>query len=38
VAAILVDTIGGLDLSWPQVSPPEHEANVEARRKLEAEV
>ena len=38
VAAILVDTIGGLDLRWPEVSQAEHEANVEARRRLEAEV
>jgi PPK2 family polyphosphate:nucleotide phosphotransferase len=37
VAAILVDTIQGLDLSWPKVSPAEHEANLEARRQLEAE-
>jgi polyphosphate kinase 2 (PPK2 family) len=38
VAAILVDTIRGLDMRWPEVSQAEHEANVEARRKLEAEV
>jgi PPK2 family polyphosphate:nucleotide phosphotransferase len=37
VAAILVDTIQGLDLRWPEVSEQEHEANVEARRRLEAE-
>jgi PPK2 family polyphosphate:nucleotide phosphotransferase len=37
VAAVLVDTIRGLDLSWPEVSQTEHEANVEARRQLEAE-
>src|SRR6266480_3828683 len=34
VAAILVDTIHGLDLRWPEVSQAEHEANVEARRQL----
>ena len=37
VARILVETIDGLDLQWPQVSPKEHEANLEARRRLEAE-
>jgi PPK2 family polyphosphate:nucleotide phosphotransferase len=37
VAAVLVDTIHGLDLSWPEVSEAEHQANVEARRLLEAE-
>src|SRR4051794_8308517 len=37
VAAVLVDTIEGLDLSWPTVSPAQHEANVAARRELEAE-
>jgi PPK2 family polyphosphate:nucleotide phosphotransferase len=37
VAAILVDTINGLDLRWPEVSAEEHEANVAARRVLEAE-
>ena len=37
VAAILVDTIGGLDLQWPQVSEAEHKANVEAREELDAE-
>src|SRR4051794_9273345 len=37
VAAILVDTIEGLDLCWPTVSPAHHEANVAARRELEAE-
>jgi PPK2 family polyphosphate:nucleotide phosphotransferase len=37
VAAILVDTIHGLDLRWPEVSAEEHEANVAARRVLEAE-
>jgi hypothetical protein len=38
VAAILVDTIEALDLKWPEVSEKDHEANLEARRKLEAEV
>jgi PPK2 family polyphosphate:nucleotide phosphotransferase len=37
VARILVDTIQGLDLEWPQVSEAEHAANLEARRLLEAE-
>ena len=37
VAAVLVDTISGLDLRWPEVSEAEHEANIEARRRLEAE-
>jgi PPK2 family polyphosphate:nucleotide phosphotransferase len=37
VAAVLVDTIQGLDLQWPQVSEKEHQANLEARARLEAE-
>jgi PPK2 family polyphosphate:nucleotide phosphotransferase len=37
VAAVLVDTIRGLGLRWPEVSAEEHEANLEARRQLEAE-
>ena len=37
VARILVDAIQGLDLRWPEVSEAEHQANVEARRQLEAE-
>jgi len=37
VAAILVETIDALGLSWPEVSEAEHEANVEARRQLEEE-
>jgi PPK2 family polyphosphate:nucleotide phosphotransferase len=37
VVRTLVETIHGLDLSWPEVSAAEHEANLEARRKLEAE-
>ncbi|MFL5927256.1 MAG: polyphosphate kinase 2 family protein [Gaiellaceae bacterium] len=38
VARILVDTIDGLDLRWPEVSAAEHEANLEARKRLDAEV
>jgi len=37
VAAVLVDTIGSLDLRWPEVSAEARAANQEARRKLEAE-
>jgi PPK2 family polyphosphate:nucleotide phosphotransferase len=37
VARILVHTIQGLDLRWPEVSEAEHRANLEARRLLEAE-
>jgi PPK2 family polyphosphate:nucleotide phosphotransferase len=37
VARLLVETIHGLDLRWPEVSAKEHEANLEARRLLEAE-
>ena len=37
VATILVDTIQALELRWPEVTEAEHEANVEARRRLEAE-
>jgi Polyphosphate kinase 2 (PPK2) len=37
VAAILVDTIGSLDLSWPEVSEQARVANAEARRNLAAE-
>jgi len=37
VARLLVETIRGLDLQWPEVSESEHEANAEARRQLEAE-
>jgi PPK2 family polyphosphate:nucleotide phosphotransferase len=37
VAAVLVDTIDGLDLAWPTVSPKDAKANAEARRLLEAE-
>jgi len=37
VARILVDTIGSLGLSWPEVSDEDREANAEARRMLESE-
>ena len=37
VAWALVDTLQGLDLRWPEVSPAEHAANLEARKALEAE-
>jgi PPK2 family polyphosphate:nucleotide phosphotransferase len=37
VARLLVETIRGLDLRWPEVSASEREANAEARRRLEAE-
>jgi Polyphosphate kinase 2 (PPK2) len=37
VAAILVDVIQGLGLQWPEVSEEEHTANLEARKRLEAE-
>ena len=37
VARLLVETIRGLDLQWPEVSGSEHKANAEARRQLEAE-
>jgi PPK2 family polyphosphate:nucleotide phosphotransferase len=37
VVRILVETIDALDLSWPEVSAKEYEANLEARRQLEAE-
>jgi PPK2 family polyphosphate:nucleotide phosphotransferase len=38
VVRILVDLIQGLGLEFPKVSPEEHEANMAARRLLEAEV
>jgi PPK2 family polyphosphate:nucleotide phosphotransferase len=38
VARILVNAINDLDMRWPEVSPAEHEANVEARKLLDAEV
>ena len=37
VAQILVHTIGSLDLSLPDVSDADHAANIEARKRLEAE-
>jgi PPK2 family polyphosphate:nucleotide phosphotransferase len=37
VAAILLDTINGLGLRWPEVSEAEHTANLAARAELEAE-
>jgi PPK2 family polyphosphate:nucleotide phosphotransferase len=38
VVRVLVDTINDLDLRWPEVSTEEHEANVAARKQLDAEV
>jgi PPK2 family polyphosphate:nucleotide phosphotransferase len=37
VAAVIVETLEALELRWPEVSPTEHEANLEARKRLEAE-
>jgi len=37
VALVLVETVKSLDLRWPEVSDAEHAANLEARKKLEAE-
>jgi polyphosphate kinase 2 (PPK2 family) len=37
VARLLVESIGGLDLRYPEVSASEQEANATARRELEAE-
>jgi PPK2 family polyphosphate:nucleotide phosphotransferase len=37
VALVLVDTLRSLDLRWPEVSPAEHAANLEARKLLEDE-
>jgi PPK2 family polyphosphate:nucleotide phosphotransferase len=37
VARVLVETIQGLGLSWPEVSEKDRTANAEARRELEAE-
>ena len=37
VAKILVNTIGELQLSWPEVSEEARRANAEARKRLEAE-
>jgi PPK2 family polyphosphate:nucleotide phosphotransferase len=37
VAAVIVEALDSLDLRWPEVSPKEHQANLEARERLEAE-
>jgi PPK2 family polyphosphate:nucleotide phosphotransferase len=37
VALVLTENLQALDLSWPEVSAKEHEANLEARKRLEAE-
>jgi len=37
VVRILVETIAGLDLHWPEVTDEEREADARARRELEAE-
>jgi PPK2 family polyphosphate:nucleotide phosphotransferase len=37
VGAVLVQTLTGLDLHWPEVSAADHAANVRARAVLEAE-
>jgi PPK2 family polyphosphate:nucleotide phosphotransferase len=37
VARVLVETLHSLDLRWPEVSAAEHAANLEARKKLDAE-
>jgi hypothetical protein len=37
VAAVLAEKLESLDLRWPEVSPDEHEANLAARKKLDAE-
>ena len=37
VAQVLVETLGSLDLRWPEVSAADHAANLEARKQLEAE-
>jgi polyphosphate kinase 2 PPK2 len=37
VVRILVETINGLDLHWPEVTDEEREADARARRELEAE-
>jgi PPK2 family polyphosphate:nucleotide phosphotransferase len=38
VARVLVEKVRSLDLRWPEVSAAEHAANLDARRKLDAEV
>ena len=37
VAQVLVEKVRSLDLHWPSVSGAQHAANLEARRRLEAE-
>jgi PPK2 family polyphosphate:nucleotide phosphotransferase len=37
VVGVLLDTIAGLDLQWPRLSPEQEAALSEARRRLEAE-
>jgi hypothetical protein len=37
VAAVVADTIEGLDLRWPTVTDADREANARARTELEAE-
>jgi PPK2 family polyphosphate:nucleotide phosphotransferase len=37
VAAVLIETIDSLGLDWPKVSAKQHAANLEARKRLEAE-
>jgi PPK2 family polyphosphate:nucleotide phosphotransferase len=37
VAGVLAEKLESLDLSWPDVSAAEHAANLEARKKLDAE-
>jgi PPK2 family polyphosphate:nucleotide phosphotransferase len=37
VAQVLVEKVRTLELHWPEVSDAEHAANLEARKKLEAE-
>ena len=37
VARVLVETIHGLGLSWPEVTERDRKANAEARTHLEAE-
>ena len=36
-ANVLAETLGSLDLNWPEVSSAEHAANLEARKRLENE-
>jgi PPK2 family polyphosphate:nucleotide phosphotransferase len=37
VAGVVVEALETLELRWPEVSPSEHAANLEARKRLEAE-